>query len=452
MKINTKAIYDVTFSAILKKDPINKEKKSEFTIFNKDSKYYIVLSNEHDGYQLFEQITKYFKGKDLKIDVNLDSFFSIIDKESKEALLISLISALQYVSITPWSMKTKADPVPTFSLYSLKNKENSSLIEESLVVAEAQTFSRVLQDMPSNIMYPESFVKHVKAQFATLKNPKIKIKLLDTKDLVAKKMNLLLAVGQGAKAKEFTPKLLVIEYKNSASKKLYGYVGKGVCFDAGGSNLKTMGHMRWMKFDMSGAAIVAGTVFALAKNKIKTNVVAVMPLVLNLLNEICIRPDDVIKSYSGKTVEIDNTDAEGRLILADSLTYAVKDLGATHLFDIATLTGAMIFSLGETYTGVWSTCDCMWENVLKSSKLAGEQVWRLPFHKEFTAMLKSNVADIANSCTGPNAGSSRAACFLKEFTMDKCYTHFDVAATADKGNVGTGVMLKTLYNLAKTVN
>ena len=453
MEIGKKSKYKKTIIAINSAESIklNGEKVGTYNFFSKDDKIYLVLDPKLDGYALYEAILKKFKEVDKnhrEINVNLDSFVKVVNKKYLSRLLMCLVSAFHYVSVIPWTMKTSKEIRPKFNIFSINLDKYAKELREYEVVAEAQSFTRKLQDMPSNYMYPESFVKEVKQQFKGLKN--VSIKVLDTPDLLKKKMYLLTGVGQAATKSKNSPKLLQIEYKNSNSKDKFVFVGKGVCFDSGGYNLKTGQHMRWMKMDMSGAAIVAGAMYAIATNKVKANVSILCPLVLNLINEEAQKPDDVVVSYSGKTIEIDNTDAEGRLILADALTYAAKDLKATHIFDVATLTGAMIYSLGETYTGTWATSHEMWDLVLSSAKEASEQVWRLPFHKEFLDMLsKSSVADMVNSCNGPAAGSSRAACFLREFTMNKEYVHFDVAATADKGNVGTGVILRTLYNVAK---
>ncbi|MBQ5500797.1 MAG: leucyl aminopeptidase, partial [Mycoplasmataceae bacterium] len=230
-------------------------------------------------------------------------------------------------------------------------------------------------------------------------------------------------------------------------------VGKGVCFDSGGYDLKPAPHMRWMKFDMSGAATVMGTVLALAKNKVKTNVVALGAMVANEIGPNAQHPDDIWQSYSGKYVEIDNTDAEGRLIMADAIAYAVKDLKeelkVNRLIDISTLTGAMIYALGDTFTGVWCTKDNSWQKYELAAKEAGELVWRMPFHKDFLDMLKSDIADISNSVSKPQGGSSRAAEFLKFFTDGIDYIHLDVAGTTDRNNKGQASMLRSMYNFVK---
>jgi len=452
MTYNTNKIYTRKLTAISENDALNIKNNKDYKIFENENNYFMIMDNKIDGYAIYSSILCFFKEKDLEVDVDLDSFLTFCEDKKQYRLLMSLLSAFNFVSKTPWSMKTTKVTTPKFNIYGTKLEALGPIIKEILVVSDTQTFVRKLQDMPSNLIYPATFVEEIIELFKDNNNDKIRISVYDNDELKNKGMNLLTGVGQGAHDLDHQAKLMVIEYKNSDSAKHYGYVGKGVCFDNGGNNIKTGPNMRWMKFDMSGAAIVAGSVYALSKNNIKTNVTAIMPLVLNLTSASAQRPDDVLTSYSGKTVEIDNTDAEGRLILADALTYANKDLGCTDLYDVATLTGAMIYSLGDTFSGVWSTSNDMWKNVLKCAQDGGEQVWRLPFHAEFLALLKSNVADIVNSCTGPKAGSSRAACFLKEFIGDSNYTHFDVAATADKGNVGTGIILKTLYNVAKTQN
>jgi len=448
---NKKTIYSLI--AIKKDDSKNIDKSAKYSLFEDKEikgKLFYIMPEEFSGYELYTSVMSHLKSY-IGIDVNidLDSFLSIIDYKDTEKLFFSLIPALNFISNTPYTKKTKEVKTVNFNLVFKNIKKHEVILNEAINISEDQTFCRKLQDMPSAVMYPQSFVDEMANLFDDVKS-KVKISVMSYNELVKKGLLLLTGVGKAADEEKFMPKLMVIEYNNSSSKDKYAFVGKGVCFDTGGMNIKTGPNMRWMKYDMSGAAIVGSALHSLVKNGIKTNVVAVMPLVLNLVNSSAQRPDDIVTSYLGKTVEIDNTDAEGRLILADALTYAAKDLKATHLFDVATLTGAMIYSLGETYTGVWSTSDKMWKQIEDASIISGEQVWRLPFHHEFTKMLKSSIADIANSVPGPKAGSSRAACFLKEFTMDKYYSHFDVAATADKDNIGTGIILRTLYNIAKS--
>lgn len=435
-----------TLIAISNNSEINNEQKKVFESFEKENNIYFIIPNtmvEADVPLYAERLNAFFKTQKKSIRVDIDSFISFKNENLKRcSLVVSLICAMKFYEKDPFTMKTKdiheIEHEPIFS------EENSECVRKALNIADAQTFCRRLQDTPSDILNPITFVEEIKGKFESL-SEKVKINIFDKKQLEEKGMNLILAVNKGS---EIEPRFLTIEYLNSDSKELFAYVGKGITYDSGGMSLKPSTAMRWMKYDMSGAAIVASTVYALAANDIKANVIAVIPLTENMLSPSAVRPDDIIKSYSGITVEIDNTDAEGRLILADALTYSAKDLKATKIFDVATLTGAMVFSLGNTFSGCWATSDGDWKIVNRSANRAGEFVWRLPFHEEFLKPLKSDFADLKNSSNDRNAGSSRAACFLKEFTLGTNYIHFDVAATADKNDRGQGVMIKTLYRIA----
>lgn len=426
------------------------DNKTPYMIFNNDmNTYNIVLEKEVNGDELFRSLSKFFAGQTKhNFDLDFDSFMKRVDPKETEKLVTVVINAMEYGSVVPWSLNKELTKNKPENVFVTADAKVAKLAEEKLVIAEDRTFVRRLQDMPSNLMVPGTFEKEIREFFHGLN---VKITVLNKDELVKKGMNLLVGVGQGAQEDMDQPRLMVVEYLGNPDNKneLIGFIGKGVCFDSGGMNLKPGNHMRWMKYDMSGAAIVAGTVHALVANKVKTNAVAVMPLVLNLIDNKAQRPDDVLVSYNGMSVEIDNTDAEGRLILADAITYAVRDLKVTEIYDIATLTGAMIYALGDTYTGVWTSNDALWADVLTNADACGELVWRLPFHHDFKDLLKSKYADIANSVSDARGGSSRAAMFLKQFTEDLPYAHFDVAATADKGNTGTGIMLNTFYNVAK---
>lgn len=420
-----------------------------YKIFNNTfNQYNIVLSKEVDYNELFRSLTK-FIGNQTKnsFDVCLASFLAIVDKYEYESIIAVIVDALQYASVIPYTQnKNRLENDPKHNLVITNEYEN--IVQEYLVVAKDKTFARKLQDMPSNIINPGGFEKMMVDHLDGLEN--VKITVLNQDKLRAKQMNLLLAVGAGCQKPDDLTRLIIVEYTpNKSSSQKVGFVGKGVCFDTGGLNIKTGNYMRWMKYDMSGAAIVGSLIHSLAINKIKTNVVVAMPLVLNLAGSSSYRPDDVLLAHNGLSVEIDNTDAEGRLIMADSLSYLAKECKATEIYDIATLTGAMIYALGDTYTGVWTNKEEMWYNIQTSANKAGELVWRLPFHHDFKDLLKSKFADIVNSVSDPRGGSSRAAMFLKQFTHDLPYAHFDVAGTADKGDVGTGIMLHTFYNMMK---
>ncbi|AJQ45151.1 aminopeptidase A [Ureaplasma diversum] len=449
MTLNEKKEFIYELKAVSKDHKIKgfEEEVTEHKIFGEvyQKEHYLVLTETFDSNELWRSVLGFLEKAAKPVSVDLNSFLALVPEERHESVINILVAALMYAEATPYTAKTKPTPKNIHNL--VFDKKYEELVSKYTTVAEAQTFARTLQDTPSNLMTPGDFEEQIKAYFTGVKN--VKINVLYRDDLLQKGMNLHYGVGKAAVSEKFQPRLVVIEYlNNSSTKEKYAFVGKGVCFDTGGYNVKTGSHMRWMKFDMSGAAIVASTVRALAVNEEKVNVVAVCPLVFNLLGAEAQKPDDLVVAYNGKTVELDNTDAEGRLILADALTYAAKDLKASKLFDIATLTGAMIYALGDTYSGVWTTSNCLWNEVSKSAEFTGELVWRLPFHNDFLKMLKSDVADIANSVSDPRGGSSRAASFLKEFTENLPYAHFDVAITADVGHKGTGVMLRTFYNIA----
>lgn len=425
--------------------------KKENQIFQSEmNTYNIILSKKIKLNDLYRALVDFFEANKKEFDLDFDSFTKITENEFNLDLLSCVMNAVEIS--TQYSYNLKSDKANLAKVNILMNdKKMEPIFNEFKNVVEARTIARRLQDTPSNIMVPGEFVEEIKTIFKDLKN--IKINVLTRKELEKKGMNLLVGVGQAAKEDKDQPRLLTIEFMNDDSNKkdITAYVGKGVCFDTGGLNIKTANHMRWMKYDMSGAAIAAMTLYSLAKNNITGNFVAVCPLVINLCDTYGQRPDDVIKSYSGKTVEIDNTDAEGRLILADAITYAVRDLKVSRIFDIATLTGAMIYGLGDTYTGVWATSDELWNLTKISADKSAELVWRMPFHNDFIKMLDSSVADIANSVSDPRGGSSRAACFLREFTEDVPYVHFDIAATASRKNLGTGIILNTFYNMGKLI-
>ncbi len=412
--------------------------------------YFIIIEDDFEGDELFRNLTKFLSTQKHSFEIDLESFIKNIDAQKIENLLYPLINAIEYSNnLYAWTLNKNNLEIKLKHKLINENAKLKDLINEISIVAQSRTFARQLQDMPSNLMTPSEFVKIMKDKFH---KENVKISIFNKKNLQKMNMNLILSVGQASTNECDEPKLMIIEYNgNSKSKNKIGYVGKGVCFDSGGLNIKTGNYMRWMKYDMSGAAIVGSTLFSIVKNKLPINAVAIMPLVTNLVGSKGLRPDDVVKSYSGKTVEIDNTDAEGRLILADAISYACKDLKVNEIYNIATLTGAMIYALGETYTGVWSTNENIWNNINQQSKVVGELVWRLPFHHDFKDLLKSKYADIANSVSDPRGGSSRAAMFLKEFVCENTeFSHFDIAGTGDAGHCGTGIMVNTFYKIAKS--
>lgn len=279
----------------------------------------------------------------------------------------------------------------------------------------------------------------------------LKATVFDKKRIEKEKMGLLLAVNRGSSR---DPAFIILEYKgNPRSKEKTVIVGKGITYDTGGLNLKPTGSMETMKADMGGAAVVLGTMQAIANIGLKKNVTMVVPSTENSIGKSSYKPGDVYTSHSGKTVEIGNTDAEGRLVLADALSYTVEKLKPTRIIDFATLTGAMVVALGEITTGMMSNDDALAGALTEAGQTTYERVWRLPLFDEYRKALKSDFADIKN-VGGRAGGSITAAKFLQEFVGDTPWAHFDIAGTAyqskagfyhPKNGTGIGVRLMVDY-------
>lgn len=284
--------------------------------------------------------------------------------------------------------------------------------------------------------------------------PELKVTVFDKKRLQKEKMNLLLAVNRGS---ELEPVCIIIEYKgNPKSKDHTVIVGKGITYDTGGLNLKISG-MEAMKCDMGGAATCLGSMIALCNLGLKTNVTAVIPSTENGIDARSFKPGDVYTSYSGKTVEMTNSDAEGRLILADALAYAVDKLKPTRLIDFATLTGAIEVALGNEATGLMSNDDALSESLLRAGEETFERLWRMPLYEEYKDKLKSDIADI-KSWNGRSASSSVAAIFLQQFVGQTPWAHLDIASTAFLPEAkkylpkhGTGVGIRLLVEFLENV-
>lgn len=305
--------------------------------------------------------------------------------------------------------------------------DKSELTEANryLDIAEGVYLARDLVNDNADQVTPQFLAKVAKGLEKTL--PHTKTMIHDKKWIEKEKMGLLLAVSRGAC---HDPAFIIIEYKgNPKSKDLTVLVGKGVTFDTGGLNLKATGGIETMKCDMGGAAAVLGTIFALGSMKAKVNVTAVIPATENAISSTSYKPGDVYISYLGKTVEISNTDAEGRLILADAMAYAAKKLKPSRMIDIATLTGAMDIILSNEASGVMSNNDDLSASLVRSGQNTFERLWRLPLFEEYRDALKSDIADMRNA--GTRSGSSiTAAMFLKEFVEEVPWAHIDIASTA----------------------
>ena len=317
-------------------------------------------------------------------------------------------------------------------------------------MGEAINAARVLINEPGNYLTPRVLAEKA-ASLASV--PGITAEILDEKQIHELGMGLLLGVARGSIE---PPRLLVLKYlpADAPAGQTLGLVGKGITFDTGGLSLKPADGMERMKDDMAGGASVVAALRSIAQQKLPVRAMAVVPMTENMASGTATKPGDIHTGASGLTVEINNTDAEGRLILGDALWYARK-LGATHLVDVATLTGAVVVALGKITTGLYGTPQPWVEHLRAAADRAGEKVWQLPLFDEYREQLKSEIADMLNS-PGRPAGSITAAMFLKEFAGDGPWAHLDIAGTAwaedakswqPKG--ATGTMVRTLIEVAR---
>jgi len=311
-------------------------------------------------------------------------------------------------------------------------------------IAAGMDIARTLGNLPGNICTPTYLAKQAVSQSKNCK--KTKVTILGEAEMKKLKMGSLLSVTRGSRE---APKLIVIEYNGGkANDKPYVLVGKGVTFDTGGISLKPGAAMDEMKFDMCGAAGVIGTMAAVSKLQLTINVVAIVPSVENMPDGAATKPGDIVTSMSGQTIEILNTDAEGRLILCDALTYAEKFDPKT-VIDTATLTGACVVALGSHASGLLSNNDKLAQDILDAGTTSGDRTWQMPLWEDYQDQLKSNFADMAN-IGGPEAGTITAACFLARFTKKYKWAHIDIAGVAwnrgaNKGATGRPVPLLTQY-------
>lgn len=310
-------------------------------------------------------------------------------------------------------------------------------------VAEGVFFTRDLVNEPANVLTTDDFA----ARLAAMQELGLEVEILEEADLAKLGMRALLGVGQGS---ESPSKVVVMQWNGGKKGEApFALVGKGVCFDTGGISIKPAAGMEEMTMDMGGAGVVAGVMRALALRKAKANVVGLVGLVENMPDGRAQRPGDVVRSMKGVTIEVINTDAEGRLVLADVLWYAQERFKPTGMIDLATLTGAIIVALGHENTGVFSNDDALCNAFLKAAAAEGEGAWRMPLGDGYDAKLKSRIADIMNSC-GRDGGAVTAAQFLQRFVKPETpWIHLDIAGTAllksdstlaPKGATGWGVM------------
>lgn len=388
------------------------------------------------------------KVKEASLEVNtygdLDS--SVILEGVVEGLLQAAYSFEAYKS------KKSTKHLEHVSLIS-KIEKQEEIIKETENILQGVDLTRDLVNTPANDLYPETLANQTEEVFA---DSDVEVKIFDKEALVELGAEAILAVSQGS-AKE--PRMIVLKYMPLGDDEpVISLVGKGVTYDSGGYAIKSAGGMATMMTDMAGAAAMIGTMKALADNKVQQNVVAIIGATENLISGEAFKNGDIINTLKGTTVEVMNTDAEGRLVLADVLYYAATEFNSKYIIDAATLTGAVIAALGSNITGALTNNDELLEEVLEASKLVGEDMWQLPITEEFREKVKGMNADLANIVRTPSgAGTISAAAFLENFVEDIPWVHLDIAGTSYASNKGnkylpqgaSGVPVKTLYQFIK---
>lgn len=357
-----------------------------------------------------------------------------------------------YLFHSPLQHKSNFKPEPKTHFHLLTTiAKSETILAKIKTIFQAVSFCRNLQDEAPNVLHSEAFAKLMSERFES--DPKVACQILDREGIVKEQMNLLLAVNAGS---QYEPRVVVLKYHGDPTnpKQTTVLLGKGITFDTGGYSLKPSNYQLGMKFDMSGAAIVISTLAAISELQLKVNVVAIACLTDNAIGSKATLVESVIKSKSGKTVEITNTDAEGRLVLADGIAYALEHIKPTQIIELSTLTGAISVTLGDWMSGVFVNpkAESLYLEILKSATKVNEKIWRLPVTEENVMMMKSPIADLVNANKGYKGGSSNAAAFLFQFAGKTPFIHFDIAGTATKpeNTFGTGVMIQTLVQYFQT--
>ncbi len=380
-------------------------------------------------------------GKNSEYFINSDSVESKHDN-----LLGYFLHGIKLKSYEFNKYKSKKETrVININVIGTKNKTSHSNQLKFKALEEGTFYARDLVSEPGNILHPDEYAKRL----SSLKKDGLKVNIYDEKKLKKLGMHALLGVGMGSIRGSY---LVTIEWNGAKdNSKPLAFVGKGVTFDTGGYSLKPARFMEDMTYDMAGSAAVVGLMKNLALRKAKVNAVGVVGLVENMVSGVAQRPGDIVKSYSGKTIEVLNTDAEGRLVLADALTFTEKKFKPKFIIDLATLTGAIIVCLGSEYAGLFSNDDKLSNQILRSGEKVEEKLWRMPLHKNYDKLMNSKNADVQNINYVGGAGSTTAAQFLQRFIINKTpWAHLDIAGMAfskyggalnSRGATGYGVRL-----------
>ncbi len=383
--------------------------------------------------------------------LTIDAAHLAVDQAARSAFAARLAS-YRFLKYRTTLKAEKTPSIETIRVVAADPKAAQHAYDASYAaVASGVEFARDLVGEPANVLYPAEYAKRVKG----LEKLGLEVEILGEKELEKLGFRTLLAVGQGSVRES---QVAIMKWNGGAKgDQPIAFVGKGVCFDTGGISIKPAEGMEEMKWDMGGSAAVVGLMHALAGRKAKVNAVGVIGLVENMPDGNATRPGDIVESLSGQTVEILNTDAEGRLVLADCLWYTQDRFKPKFMLDLATLTGAMIISLGLEYAGVFSNSDELANNFLAAGPKVGENAWRMPIPAAYERHIDSPIADVKNMGNGRAGGSITAALFLQRFTNGTPWAHIDIAPTAwvkdsknptvPDGAVGWGV--RTLDRMVK---
>jgi len=402
--------------------------------------------------------SEYKKMKSKKLALAVKSFS---DFESSADALQGFVEGFMLANYKMLEIKSKAPKAENLNVevftQGLKPAEVTNLkkqLKESEALVSSVHFARRLGDLPGNRMTPTILSKNAE----TLKKSGVKVTVWNKARLKKEKMGGILGVAAGS-AEE--PKFIIMEYKGKGVKpstKPTVLVGKGLTFDAGGISIKPAARMDEMRYDMCGSAAVIGAMKLISEMKLSAHVIALVPSTENLLGAEACKPGDVLTARNGKTIEVLNTDAEGRLILADALAYA-SELKPKEVLSTATLTGAMVVALGNSHTGFFTRDDKLAEKISETSKVSGENLWRMPLTDDHVSDMKGTYADLSNMASFRGAGSATAAAFLEQFVEDGIpFAHLDIAGTAwnaakrksyHASNGATGVLVRSFYEFVK---
>ena len=443
---NTRSLLSQSENNLIKRNLNNNNKKKEIFSFDINHKQKIIVYSSKDSKNYFEKsgakLYEFFKKENLN---KVHLFGDTIENSEVNKSLHELVHGMRLKSYSFNKYLAKKNSEILNLNIITKKKVDIKLINHFKAIENGVNFTKDLVSEPGNVLHPDEYAKRL----TKLNKIGLKVTVYNTNKLKKMKCNALLGVGQGSSRGSY---IVTMEWRgNKKQKKPLAFVGKGVCFDTGGISLKPARFMEDMTYDMAGSAVVVGLLKSLALRKAKVNAIGVVGLVENMVSGNAQRPGDIVRSYSGKTIEVLNTDAEGRLVLADAITFTEKKFKPNLIIDLATLTGAIVVALGSEYAGLFSNNDKLSEQLFDAGDKVEEKVWRLPLHKNYDKLMNSKNADMQNINYVGGAGSTTAAQFLQRFIINKTpWAHLDIAGMAfskyagslnSSGATGYGVRL-----------